>query len=152
MFSCLRPHLNLVTTFFSFIVLAIGHTQGLNFTQKPAPAQAFNFTQLLNHVNNDSRTFNQSYQIDTTWFRPGGPILFRQGDEDPIPIAVSDAIHNEVMFDYAPELGALQVAIKHRFFGSSFPEDFNADDPDSYTSLTVDNIVQYSVTLVEYIK
>lgn len=119
---------------------------------KPVPTPAQNFTQLLDHFSNHSVTFNQSYQADTSYFRPGRPILFMQGDEASTPIAVSDAVHGNLFYDYASELGAMLVALEHRFFGTSFPLDFNAADPASYTQLTLDNIIQDSVTLVEHIK
>jgi hypothetical protein len=44
-----------------------------------------NFTQLVDHTNPSqptaNATFLQQYQLDTSAYKPGGPILFFQGNE-----------------------------------------------------------------------
>jgi hypothetical protein len=40
-----------------------------------------NFTQLVDHSGSSNATFQQRYQLDTTNFQPGGPILLFQGPE-----------------------------------------------------------------------
>lgn len=43
------------------------------------------FPQLQDHSNlNGTTTFLQQFQIIDTYYKPGGPILFLQGDESPI--------------------------------------------------------------------
>jgi hypothetical protein len=125
-------------------------TVGAAQTLTKIPVQ--NFTQMLNHGGNDTRTFNQAYQVDTTWFRPGGAILFQQGDEHVQSIGVTNQIHALSAVEQAPILGAMIVQIEHRFFGTSFPEDFDENDPASYEPLTLDNILQDAVSVVKHIK
>ena len=119
----------------------------------PYSVPALNFTQRLHHDVEDSPTFNQSYQLDTTHFRPGGPILLLQNAEDSTPIGTGLAgINGHFFQEIAPELGALTVCIEHRYFGWSFPEGFTGESPSDYEALTLDNVIQDAVTIVEHIK
>jgi hypothetical protein len=50
-----------------------------------ADSQAQWFTQLLDHFNpQDSRTWQQKFYVNDTFFVPGGPIFFQIGGEGPI--------------------------------------------------------------------
>ncbi|KAJ9606031.1 hypothetical protein H2200_009880 [Cladophialophora chaetospira] len=110
---------------------------------------AANFTQKLNHGSNDGITFQQLYQLDTSNFKPGGPILFHQGEEGPMkPIA------SKVFSDYAPKLGGIVATLEHRFFGTSYPHGTSWDNTTTaqYSPLTLDNVLQDSVAFVKWLK
>lgn len=110
---------------------------------------ARNFTQKLNHDSNDSITFQQLYQLDTSNFKPGGPILFHQGEEGAMkPIAA------KIFSDYGPKLGGIVATLEHRFFGTSYPEGTSWENTSmaQYGPLTLENVLQDSVTFVNWIK
>jgi hypothetical protein len=131
-------------------VLCLGVATAL---QIPTPVPTQNFTQLLNHRSSDSTTFNQSYQLDTTSFRPGGPILFFQNDERAQPIGAGiGSINTNLFVDFAQELGTMRVCLEHRFFGTSFPEGFTGATPDQYDGLTLDNVIEDAVAVMKHIK
>lgn len=109
-----------------------------------------NFTQLINHSSNDSATFQQQFQLDVSNFKPGGPILFLQGAESATPMTNS-TVYSNVISEYAVELQAIVVAIEHRYFGYSFPPDFDGSTK-SYSALTLDNVLMDSVALINHIK
>lgn len=127
-------------------VLPMLITATLAFT--PAPLR--NFTQRVHHNSNNSATFQQQYQLDTTYFKPGGPILFLQGHEASTPIS-EIGLYTTDFTDYAAEVGAILATLEHRYFGYSFPPDFNGSI-ESYSALTLDNVLLDSVAFIEYVK
>jgi hypothetical protein len=100
-----------------------------------------------NATNNS--TFQQRYQIETTNFKPGGPILLLQGAETSL---AADSLQLLDAIDRAQELGGITLANEHRYFGTSFPSGFNASDKASYASLTLENVLMDTVSLVKWIK
>jgi hypothetical protein len=101
--------------FWRLLVLRIVSAQVATRTTYNPPAQ--NFTQKIDHASIDNNeTFLQRYQIDTTYFQPGGPILFHQSEETDLT-----SIVDHVFWDYAPKVGGLVVNLEHRYFGESFP-------------------------------
>ncbi|KPI34908.1 Lysosomal Pro-X carboxypeptidase [Cyphellophora attinorum] len=112
--------------------------------------EILNFTQKLDHSAKDSQeTFQQSYQIVTDYFREGGPILFVQSAESPLVL-----LQYNVFIDWAEELGAIVATLEHRFFGTSYPEDFHFANPgpDDYAQLTLDNAIKDGVHFVNWIR
>lgn len=110
-----------------------------------------NFTQLVDHVGGTTSpqapTFLQQYQLDTSLYRPGGPILFHQGDEAATMFCVEDLI----LPTWAAELGAAVATLEHRFFGNSVPS--NATDPiQRFRTLTPDNVMLDSVNFIDWVK
>lgn len=106
----------------------------------------FNLTQQVDHSNNTTALFNQRYQIITDYFRPGGPILFTQSAESAlIPI------ENGNFFDMAQELGGIVATLEHRFFGTSVPDPINGSSS-VYAPLTLDNVIDDSVSFIDFIK
>ena len=81
-------------------------------------------------------TFPQQYQLNTTYFRPGGPILFLQSGENPLT-----CVDHTVLQDWSKELGAIAASVEHRYFGLSVPARFNATTatPSQYAHLTMNN-------------
>jgi hypothetical protein len=66
-----------------------------------------NFTQRVQHGSSNNETFLQQYQLNTAFFRPGGPILFHQSEEGAI-----SPINYHVFADYAEELGAAMTTLE----------------------------------------
>ena len=129
------------------ILIPVVAAQGLPPSSYIPPAK--NFTQKLNHGSYDNVTFPQLYQLDTSSFRPGGPILFHQGEEGPMkPVAA------HVFSDYAPKLGGIIATLEHRFFGSSYPEGPSWENTTTaqFGPLTLENVLQDSVAFVTWIK
>lgn len=56
-----------------------------------------------------------------------------------------------VFEDWAPTLGAAVVQLEHRFFGYSNPSTVS-NVTGRYATLTLDNVLEDSVTFVEYLK
>ena len=83
------------------------------------PLQTFH--QKIDHSSNGSGTFLQRYQLKTADFKPGGPILFHQSEENDL---ADVSLH--VFSDYAPKVGAIVAALEHRYFGESYPHGLNS--------------------------
>ena len=110
-----------------------------------------NFTQVVDHTGPDgfssAATFAQQYQLDTSAYRPGGPILFFQGNE----AAHMFCVEQLILPKWAKELGAAVATLEHRFFGNSVPS--NSTDPKQrFKTLTLDNVMWDSVTFIEWVK
>ncbi|KAI0884277.1 uncharacterized protein GGS22DRAFT_189406 [Annulohypoxylon maeteangense] len=112
------------------------------------------FVQKVNHsIDGGPATFKQRYQLNTKYFEPGGPILFIQSAEAGMPV-----INASDFMDYAPKLGALVAVLEHRFFGDlhsgSYPPGYNPMNisNESFSSLTLDNVLQDGISFVNWIK
>jgi dipeptidyl-peptidase II len=130
-----------------FIILSLLST--LSLQESPAKCKTQSFKQQVDHDPQswDKSTFEQQYQVKADYYKPGGPIMFLQGDESPEFRCVDEL----VMEEWAKELGAYIVNIEHRFFGNSIPS--NATDLiERYRTLTLENVLADSTSLVSYIK
>ena len=124
------------------------------------------FRQLINHPESGkfsaspidehdaatSETFLQQYSVIDDFFKPGGPIMFAQGPEDPYQCP-----EHFTLFEYAIELGALVVGIEHRFFGLSSRGNLSYANQlkwptASLASLTLENVLMDSVELIKWVK
>ncbi|KAF2101770.1 hypothetical protein NA57DRAFT_73210 [Rhizodiscina lignyota] len=97
-------------------------------------------------------TFLQQYVLNDTFYRPGGPILFFQGNEEPLPCLADTAIP-----EHAKQLGAMMVSLEHRYWGSSCPFGLNCSDFPSRTThdlraLTLDNVLHDTVKFLKWLK
>jgi hypothetical protein len=93
------------------------------------------FVQQLNHFGYDSRVWNQQYYINSTYYKPGGPIFFQIGGEGPIS---AEDVTSLQMSVYARQFNALQVTLEHRFYGLSKP----------FPTLTV--IIRIFIQIISY--
>eukprot|EP01155_Anaeramoeba_flamelloides_P030472 Anaeramoba_flamelloidesa86839_221.p1 GENE.a86839_221~~a86839_221.p1 ORF type:complete len:477 (-),score=94.12 a86839_221:49-1458(-) len=77
-------------------------------------------TQKLDHFNaQDTRTFQQRYYVNATWYKPGvGPIFLSLGGEGEL---TSKWIQSGQCVDLAKEYGALVLGLEHRYYGKSQP-------------------------------
>lgn len=117
----------------------------------------FFFNQTLDHnlsspsPSAGNGTFQQQYELNTTYFRSGGPILFLQEGEGALN---STCVETTVFWDWAEEMGAIVASLEHRYFGLSVPDGFNASTatPSQYAYLTMNNTLLDAVNFVEWIK
>jgi hypothetical protein len=136
--------MRLASTIALVVSVSLGKTQAIF----DPPLQ--NFTQKLDHSSSKNITFQQRYQVDARHFVSGGPILFHQGEQIPLP-----PLAEHVFSDYAPKLGALVVALEHRYCGQSFPNGLSSKTNitnEQYAPLTLDNILQDSVEFINFIR
>lgn len=102
------------------------------------------------HSSSKNVTFQQHYQLDTSRFKPGGPILFYQGAEN----SQINCVEYNHFDDIADELGAIVAGLEHRFFGDSFPTGVSEENATAkdLAPLTLDNVLLDSVAFVNWIK
>jgi hypothetical protein len=83
------------------------------------------FTQRLNHFDGaDTRTFEQRYFTNSTFFDGTGPVFVCCGGEGPgfLPsVVVSGNVHCALMIHLAQKHKALIVAVEHRYYGETKP-------------------------------
>ena len=97
-------------------------------------------------------TFPQQYGLNDAFYKPGGPILFWQGNED--VLACQSLM---VLSSYAEQLGAMMVSLEHRYFGKSNPFGLNYSESPSWTAhdlraLTLDNVLHDTVNFFHWLK
>jgi hypothetical protein len=149
MFTSLTAHLCMLLPALATLVGNVASAGPAPLSVRLSP-EILNFTQKLDHSTEDSQeTFQQSYQLVTDYYEEGGPILFVQSAESPLVL-----LQYNVFLDWAEELGAIVATLEHRYFGSSYPENFNFTEPgpDDYAQLTLDNAVKDGVEFVNWIK
>ena len=79
------------------------------------------FTQKLDHNDPaDDRTWQQRYQVNDTFYQPGGPVFLMIGGEGP---ATAIWVVAGQWIEYAQQYGALCFQLEHRFYGESRPTD-----------------------------
>lgn len=91
------------------------------------------FTQRLDHFDpQNSNTFSQRYQVNATFYKPGGPVFVLLGGEGPAN-AIWIAIDTAIML-YAERFGAMVVQVEHRFYGKTKPTADTSDNSLRYLS------------------
>ncbi|KAF9061176.1 peptidase S28 [Rhodocollybia butyracea] len=119
----------------------------INSISSSFPTPRF-FTQKIDHFNDTSGVFRQQYQLETGFFKPGGPILLFQGEESTEMIRIESTI----LYSWAQELGGIATSIEHRYFGESLPFGNDSWTRDNIQYLTLDNVMSDSVAFVQSIK
>lgn len=80
------------------------------------------FTQILDHYNpQDTRKWQQRYYVNDRYFNasnPNAPVFIFIGAEGELR---SGWVENGIMADYGKPMGALLVALEHRYYGASQP-------------------------------
>ena len=105
------------------------------------------FDQKIDHALGNSSTFPQQFQVISDYYNPGGPILFYQGAENSVMTCLEDS----VLPFWAERLGALCLAVEHRFFGDSVPSN-SSNVLQRYQSLTLENVLADNVELIAHVK
>ncbi|KAI0599210.1 serine carboxypeptidase S28-domain-containing protein [Biscogniauxia sp. FL1348] len=141
-------------------VAAVASTAAAQDDHNVGGVEMQEFAQRLNHsINATSQaTFSQKYQLDTRFFKPGGPIFFIQSAETGM-----QSINASDFVDYAPKLGGMVAVLEHRFFSSNSSGDASQsanlvkrNDSSSsnitYPDLTFENVLQDGANFVDWIK
>ncbi|CAD5116902.1 DgyrCDS5745 [Dimorphilus gyrociliatus] len=82
----------------------------------PAPKW---FEQKLDHFNPaDTRTWKQKYYVNSTFYKPGGPVFLQIGGEG--PASPKWMVQGE-WIEFAKRYNAYCIQIEHRFYGDSHP-------------------------------
>ncbi|KAK6977187.1 peptidase S28 [Favolaschia claudopus] len=105
------------------------------------------FHQLIDHSDaSEGSTFGQRVQVNTTFYKAGGPLFILQGDES------TDMTCSEFMefSQWAPEFNAATMVIEHRYFGQSRPFGNNSYTNDNMRFLTLDNVMSDTVAVVNW--
>ncbi|XP_043221434.1 putative serine protease K12H4.7 [Amphibalanus amphitrite] len=85
------------------------------------------YTQQLDHFDaSETRTWQQRYQVNDSFYQPGGPVFLMIGGEGP---ASAVWLVSGTWIDYAQQYGALCFQLEHRFYGDSLPtEDMSVEN------------------------
>ncbi|KAI5357330.1 putative peptidase S28, alpha/Beta hydrolase [Septoria linicola] len=88
------------------------------------------FKQLIDHNNPSLGTFDQFFYYDTTYWKPGGPVILFTPGEVNATRYYSYLTTNRTTGVLAEEIGAATIVLEHRYWGTSTP----------YTDLTTENM------------
>ncbi|KAI1453136.1 peptidase S28 [Annulohypoxylon moriforme] len=105
-------------------------------------------TQPIDHFGAANGTFQQRYSIFDEFYKPGGPIMFFQGEES----WFLDCANTTIMYEYARQLEGIAVSLEHRYFGQSLPFGQASHSPTNLKYLTLDNVMADAVSFIEHIK
>jgi len=142
------PSLPILSFVAAFVSLPVVLSQTGPAVHNCTPATQF-FEQKLDHSSpSDNRTFQQQYQINSTFFKPGGPIFFAQGAET-ATIACTEQL---AISAWAAETGGLLLSLEHRYFGMSLPFGNDSFTNDNLKFLSLDNVLLDSVAFVDWIR
>ena len=111
------------------------------------------YNQTLDHFSfTTTKRFQQKYLVnDSYWDKAGGPIFFYTGNEGKIE---SFTENTGLMWDIAPEFGAMLVFAEHRYYGDSLPfgDQTGSKDPGKLGYLSSSQALMDYVELIKFIK
>ena len=105
-------------------------------------------TQPIDHHGATNGTFQQRFSVFSEFFKPGGPIMFFQGEES----WALDCANTTVQYTYARELKGIAVSLEHRYFGQSLPFGDASHTPENMEYLSLDNVMADAVAFISQIK
>jgi len=106
-----------------FSLLAVTGVHGFSSPSVPA----YNFSMPIDHFNSsDSRTYNNRYYVNDTYYKPGGPVFFFDNGEaaftaDIAAAWLAESYGPSAVMQLAKKHHGLAVGWEHRYFGLSFP-------------------------------
>ncbi|KAI0380613.1 peptidase S28 [Hypomontagnella monticulosa] len=131
------------------LLLLMAAALGLGYAQSTTSECDYQWiTQPIDHFGASNGTFMQRYSIFDEFYKPGGPIMFFQGEEG----WILDCANTTIMYEYARQLGGLAVSLEHRYFGESLPFGQDSHTTSNMKYLTLDNVMADAVSFVEHIK
>ena len=115
--------------------------------------QAIDHATFTGNYNTANTSFLQQYEVNDTFYKPGGPIIFLQGAEN----AQLTCVDFSIAAQWARELNALMLAIEHRYFGVSCPYGLQYNESATWDTkllqpLTLENVLLDGLTLLNWIK
>lgn len=115
--------------FFVATALPLGGIRNSIVKRKPSKRRSQEsslfVTQDIDHFDRTStRTFQQRYFANATYYKAGGPVFLCVGGEGPAldDTVLYNSVHCSDMTELAPRAGAMMLAIEHRYYGSSVPD------------------------------
>ncbi|PIB01738.1 putative serine protease EDA2 [Cercospora beticola] len=100
-----------------------------------------NFAQLIDHTDPGLGLFSQAYLWNSSFWRPGAPIVVFLPGESPIDkYGIITQAEFSTVGVIAENLGAATIILEHRYFGSSFP--YSNLTKVNLQYLTVDNALK----------
>lgn len=125
--------------------------------QQSSTAKAYNFAVPVDHFHNDTQyephsngTFNMRYFLETSFYKPGGPVIvIASGEtsaEDRVPY-----LTNGVGSLLAKATNGLVISLEHRYYGTSFPVS-SVSDVKNYRFLTTEQAVADTAYFAKNVK
>ncbi|KAI0172953.1 peptidase S28 [Hypoxylon sp. FL1284] len=132
-----------------FLILLVAAAIGVVRAQSTVPPCDYKWiSQPVDHSGAVNGTFRQRYSIFDDFYKPGGPIMFFQGEES----TYLDCANTTVMYEYAKRLGGLAVSLEHRYFGQSLPFGQQSHTNSNMKYLTLDNVMADAASFVGHLK
>lgn len=132
------------------------------------PTPSFNISIPIDHFNNsDTRTYNNQYWVNDTWYEPGGPIFFFDAGEAGVTAQTVNlylANDSSSVIALARKYSGLAILWEHRYYGGSLPFPLNTTArtslgvyepigaPASFQYLTVEQALQDVVYFANNLK
>ncbi|CAG8601088.1 19369_t:CDS:2, partial [Cetraspora pellucida] len=99
------------------------HARNVNETNSPS---SYYYKQFIDHHNKLYGTFSQKFFVNSTYYKPGGPIFLHTPGEDSIdPMVVKASGVSEIVASF----NGLLIVIEHRYYGESYPPIKNLTTP-----------------------
>jgi serine protease 16 len=123
-------HPNCVVRFFLFVAALVGFAftscnSGDSQTESPKVHTRWYSKQRLDHFSEtEARVWSQRFFVNESYFDGTGPVFLCVGGEGPEltqDVVVTGTVHCGVMVSLAKEVGALILALEHRYYGESHP-------------------------------
>jgi hypothetical protein len=114
--------------------------QAGNDYDEPAVVPSYNFSMPIDHFNaSDTRTFNNRFWINDTFYKPGGPVVFYDFGEAGVDDGYAGALIGDwedglesAAVELAKSRNGVIIGWEHRYYGRSLPFPVNTDYDDYY--------------------
>ncbi|KAI0116341.1 peptidase S28 [Nemania sp. FL0031] len=105
---------------------------------------AYYFDQTIDHFPHSSRyaphakgTFKQRYFVETSYYKPGGPVFLFLGGEG--SITGDTHLDNSLIEQLSKKFNGIGIVIENRYYGTSIP--FNTTTTDELLYLTTEQVI-----------
>ncbi|RIB24965.1 peptidase S28 [Gigaspora rosea] len=123
-------------------VLSVHLTSNVYARNVNETSQFYYYKQFIDHYDKSCGTFSQRFLINSTYYKPGGPIFLNTPGEGPITVKASG------ISEIAASFNGLLITIEHRYYGESYPSIKNLTTP-NMKFLTVNQVL---ADFAEFIK
>lgn len=132
-------------------------TRRQSSTANSSRTPVFNISLPIDHFNeSDTRTYNNQYWVNDTWYQPGGPIFFFDAGESGVTTQiVSQYLANDTSttIGLAKKYHGLAILWEHRYYGGSLPFPLRSSGASaSYEYLTVEQALEDVVYFATHLK
>eukprot|EP01029_Cantina_marsupialis_P024562 TRINITY_DN63486_c0_g1_i1.p1 TRINITY_DN63486_c0_g1~~TRINITY_DN63486_c0_g1_i1.p1 ORF type:complete len:470 (+),score=95.65 TRINITY_DN63486_c0_g1_i1:60-1469(+) len=116
----------------------------------PKPTEKW-FDQNLDHFNKKTipLTFKQRYFVYDGFYKDNGPIFFYSGNEEPLE---SFYYNTGLVFETAPQHGALIIFGEHRYYGKTLPFGSKSFEKENIGYLSIEQALADYALLLEEVK